>query len=111
MNALPVPHRYRSALAIGAQIVVAATGFSLLVLMPPAEGQIMLVPLTPAAARTLPVLAFRHGTRLVATGPLPGSLVVYGRRADLSGLLFRNATLALATPPSGCSAAAGAAAA
>jgi hypothetical protein len=111
MTALSVPHRYRSALTIGVQIGVAATGFFLLMLMPPTEGQIMLVPLTPAAARTLPALALRHGTRLIATGPLPGSLVVYGRRADLAGLLVRNATLTIATPPGGCSAAAGAAAA
>ncbi|MBA2934077.1 hypothetical protein HZF05_08185 [Sphingomonas sp. CGMCC 1.13654] len=61
----------------------------------------LLVPLTPTASAQLPRLAFHGETRLIAAGPLPGSLVVEGRRSDLAGLL-RHSTLILAVPPGGC---------
>jgi hypothetical protein len=102
MAALLDQHRCRSAVAISAQIVIAALSFGLLALTPPAEGEMMLVPLTAHAAQALPAWALRNGTRLIATGPLPGSLLVYGRRSVLTPGLLRHATLVLATPPGGC---------
>jgi len=86
---------------IGLQIAIAAIAFGWLLLAPPARGQMLLVPLTHAAGQHLPGLAIRGDTRLIAPGPLPGSLVVEGRRADLASLL-RHATLVLAAPPGGC---------
>ena len=86
---------------IGLQIAIAAIALGWLLLAPPAHGPMLLVPLTHAASARLPGLAIHGDTRLLAAGPLPGSLVVDGRRADLSSL-FRHATLVLAAPPSGC---------
>jgi len=92
------PHGHR---LIGLQVAIAAIALGWLLLAPPAHGQMLLVPLTHAASQSLPGLAIRGDTRLIATGPLPGSLVVEGRRADLSSLL-RHATLVLAAPTGGC---------
>ena len=85
----------------GLQIAIAAVALGWLLLAPPARGQMLLVPLTRVASERLPALAIRGDTRLIATGPLPGSIVVEGHRADLSALL-RHATLVLAAPPGGC---------
>jgi hypothetical protein len=86
---------------IGLQIAIAAIALGWLLLAPPARGQMLLVPLTRAASERLPGLAIHGDTRLIAAGPLPGSMVVEGRRADLASLL-RHATLVLAAPPGGC---------
>jgi hypothetical protein len=89
-------------LSFVAQATIALPLVGGLLLAPPAEGSMMLVPLTPAAAQALPSLALTGETKLVSSGPLPGSLLVYGRRADLAGRLLAHATLTLASPPGGC---------
>ena len=86
---------------IGLQVAVAGAALGGLLMAPPTQGQMLLVPLTQAASERLPALAVHGDTRLIAAGPLPGSLVVEGRRADLASL-FRHATLVLAVPPGGC---------
>ena len=86
--------------AIQGLLVVGLCGW--LLLAPPAQGMMMLVPLSPAAARALPALALHDGTRLVATGPLPGSLLVYARRAGLVGRLLAHGVVPVASPPGGC---------
>jgi hypothetical protein len=85
----------------GLQICIVAVASCWLLLVPPARGEMLLVPLTSGAARELPADAIRGGTKLIAAGPTRGSLVVEGRRGDLIALLAR-ATLVLAAPPSGC---------
>jgi hypothetical protein len=87
----------------GLQVGLAASALGALLLAPPAHGRMMLVPLTPAAARALPAAIFDGNTRLIASGTLPGSLVVEGDRHFLESLLHR-ATLTLATPLAGCGA-------
>ena len=94
----------RLPLSFLAQATIALSLVGGLLLAPPAEGAMMLVPLTPGAARALPSLALTRDTKLVSSGPLPGSLLVYARRADLAGRLLAHATLTLASPPGGCSA-------
>ncbi|WBO23417.1 hypothetical protein [Sphingomonas abietis] len=89
---------------IGLQAVIACTAMGWLLLAPPAQGQMTLVPLTASAALTLPATVLHGDIRLIGTGPLPGSLLVEGRRADFSGYLLHHATLVLATPPGGCGA-------
>ncbi|PXA82778.1 hypothetical protein DMC47_45300 [Nostoc sp. 3335mG] len=86
---------------MGLQIATAAAALGWLLLAPPAQGQMLLVPLTHAAGAHLPGLAIQGNTRLIAAGPLPGSLVVEGRRADLAPLL-RHSTLVLGVPLGGC---------
>jgi hypothetical protein len=85
-----------------AQVAIALPLVGGLLLAPPAEGPMMLVPLTPGAARALPALAFDGDAKLISTGPLPGSLVVYAHRATLAGRLLRHATLTLSSPLTGC---------
>lgn len=105
MNAVSERPRARGARrTIALQAAIAVTALSWLLLAPPAQGQIILVPLTTGAARTLPAVAIHGDTRLIGIGPLPGSLLVEGRSADFSGFLFHHATLALATPFGGCGA-------
>lgn len=85
-----------------AQTLIVFGGVGGVLLAPPANGQMMLLPLTPAAARALPALGLRDGRDLIATGPLPGSLLVEGQRPSFAAFLFRHATLVLASPPGGC---------
>jgi hypothetical protein len=89
---------------MGLQMALAGSAMGWLLLAPPAQGQIILVPLTPGAASALPATALHGDIRLIGAGPLPGSLLVEGRRADFTGYLLHHATLALATPPGGCGA-------
>ena len=75
--------RHMPTIVIQAMLVLGLGGW--LLLAPPAEGMMMLVPLSPSAARELPALALRDGTRLVAVGTTPGSLIVYGRARESRG--------------------------
>jgi hypothetical protein len=93
--------RPHAASLMAVQIVIGAVALGWLLLAPPARGQMLLVPLTHTASEHLPSLALRGKTRLIAAGPLPGSLVVEGRRIDLVSL-WRHSTLVFAVPPGGC---------
>lgn len=62
----------------------------------------LLLPLSSAAARDLPRLAVGAGALLVGRGPLPGSLVVTGRRSALLRVGTAGFALVLAAPPAGC---------
>jgi hypothetical protein len=105
MNAVSEPSPVQGARrTIALQVAIAATTLGWLLLAPPVRGQIILVPLTAGAARTLPATAIHGDTRLIGTGPLPGSLLVEGRSADFSGFLLHHATLALGTSFGGCGA-------
>jgi hypothetical protein len=86
---------------MGLQIAIAGAALGWLLLAPPVRGEMLLIPLTGKASAELPAIAIRGETRLIGVGPLPGSLVVDGRRADLAHL-FLNATLVLAATPAGC---------
>lgn len=87
---------------IGLQATLAAVVMSWLLVVPPAQGRMMLVPLDGRASAALPALALHGETRLVATGPIPGSLIVYGRRDDLAARLLAHGILTVATPLGGC---------
>ncbi|QJU60391.1 hypothetical protein HL653_01625 [Sphingomonas sp. AP4-R1] len=80
--------------------IVGAVG--LMVAAPPANGRIMLVPLSADAAHGLVAMAIDRGATLVGPGPLPGSFVVDGRRADLVRGLVRHGIALLAAPAAGC---------
>ncbi|MDH7640904.1 hypothetical protein [Sphingomonas oryzagri] len=108
MNTVSDAHRRASSAGlIGLQSTIAAATLGWLLLAPPAQGQMLLVPLTGTAIQSLPARALHGETRLIGTGPTPGSLIVEGRRDTLTGL-FRHATLVLAVPPGGCRAGASA---
>jgi hypothetical protein len=69
----------------------------LLVVVPPARGPMLVVALGDGTAATLTA-----GTRLVAAGPLPGSLIVDGERATLLPHLMRHGAIAIAARAPGC---------
>lgn len=75
-------------------------GAGLLIIAPPASGAMMLVPLGPQAANALPLLALVGDVRLLARGPLPGSLLVYGSRRARA--LLRHGIVTFASPPALC---------
>lgn len=70
-----------------AQLAIILLGLALLYGNPPAQGRILLVPMTAGARAHLVPDAVAHGARLVASGRLPGSMVVEGQRDALLPLL------------------------
>ena len=69
---------------------------------PPSQGQMLLVPMTEAAAAALPRLATANESRIVGRGPVAGSLVIEGRRAALFMAALSSAMLVIAAPQVGC---------
>lgn len=78
------------------------TAFLLLAAIPPADGRMLILPVSPGSAAGLPALAVAGGARLMGRGPLAGSLVVWGERSRLSGPLLDRGALLLAAPPAAC---------
>lgn len=85
-----------------AQILLALIGIPVLASYPPANGPILLVPLSAEARAAVVPAAVGHGARLVAPGRLPGSVIVSGRRAAISDALSGRAVLMLAADAPGC---------
>lgn len=72
------------------QLGFAACLLPALVLVPPARGPILLVPIMPGSGSHLAADMIAQGARLVAPGPTRGSLVVDGDRDRIvAGLLRR----------------------
>jgi hypothetical protein len=94
-----ISHPYRLVLFQGAAVVMLLGGS---VLMPPAEGAMLLVPLTPKRIATAVDLALDHGARIGGLGPLPGTLIVRGKRARLFGPLLAQGIVAVAAPAIWC---------
>ncbi|WP_298398572.1 hypothetical protein [Sphingobium sp.] len=84
------------------QCALTLFGIAALYAAPPAQGRILLVPMTGKARGVLAAEAVRHGARLVSAGPWAGSLLVDGQRAALSGPLLRRGILLLSTQVGGC---------
>ena len=84
------------------QGVVAVAALGILLLAPPRDGQMTLLPLNPAAAHELPTLALSADTRLIGRGPYDGALVVTGHRPDFLSYLFDHSVLVLGVPDAGC---------
>jgi hypothetical protein len=87
------------------QLGIAAAGLVTLTAAPPVEGKMLLVPLTPAAARALPHHALSSGATIVEIGPIANSLVVRGQRSAIFERMLVNGVLVLSAAPSGCGAA------
>jgi hypothetical protein len=87
---------------IAAQFVLAVGGLLTLLLAPPANGAMLLIPMTAHAATRLPALALEGDTTLIARGPLPGSLIVRGSRKALAGRLLAAGILPIASEAAGC---------
>jgi hypothetical protein len=92
----------RSISLLAIQIVLVLSGLALLALWPPVSGRMLLVPVTAAARQGLVTAAIGQGARLVARGPMPGSMIVSGQRGLLMGALARHGILAMVAPAGGC---------
>lgn len=84
------------------QIAVLIAGAAALQMLPPNRGVMLLVPLLSSDAGVPIRTAVAHGAALLATGPIPGSILVYGDRARLAGLWRSHHILLLAAPAAGC---------
>jgi hypothetical protein len=94
----------RSLSGLPIQLAAAGTALSAIALAPPAEGQMLLVPLAGQDADSVAVWATAAGARIVGHGPLPGSLAVEARSGALVGPALRHATMITAAPPTACGA-------
>ncbi|NIJ20742.1 hypothetical protein FHS95_002434 [Sphingomonas naasensis] len=94
----------RLASGLPVQLLAAAVALGAIDFAPPAEGQMLLMPLAGQGADSLAVWATVAGARIVGPGPLPGSLVVQGSAGTLAGAALRHATLIVAAPPAACGA-------
>jgi len=84
------------------QLGVALTGLIGLTFAPPAQGRMLLVPLTASARAQLPIAAFGHHALLLGSGPFRGSLVVTGGPPSLVWTMLRLGVLPVAASPAGC---------
>ncbi len=82
--------------------LVVLLGSTFALAAPPAQGAMLLVPLSASAERRMLPAAFDEATSVVGAGPVAGSLVVRGERARLLGRLARLGVVVLAAPPAGC---------
>lgn len=84
------------------QSVLVLCGLVGLYAVPPAQGRMLLVPLSAQGRAALAAVAVDHGARLVAAGPWAGSLLVDGQRDRLAGPLLRHGVVALSSAARGC---------
>jgi hypothetical protein len=84
------------------QLGIAMTGLTAIIFTPPAQGRMLLVPLTASAEARLPSAALGHDALLLGSGPLPGSLVVIEDRPNLLWSMVRIGVLPIAASPAGC---------
>lgn len=91
-----------SARPLPIQIAVLIAGAALLAMLPPARGVMLLVPVLSSDIAVPIRTAVAHGAAIIATGPVPGSILVYGDRARLAALWRSHRILLLAAPAAGC---------
>jgi len=87
---------------ISAQIAGALLIFLWIALAPPAEGNILLIPVARQSEAQIVALALEQGASLVQRGPMPSSVIVYGKRDSLFAPLARAGVLMVAGGAVGC---------
>ena len=85
------------------QLAVIA-GATLTLVAPPDDGAMLLVPIHAGASQRVAAIAVDQGALLVGRGPVPGSMVVAGRRTAMLSPMLRAGVLVFAAPPAGCGA-------
>ena len=100
MGHLATPIRLRAARA--GKLLIPIAALAMLIGWPPATGRLLLVPLSADSAGLLVRTAVGGGARIVDTGPLPGSIIVEGRRSDLARALASRFVIIVAARASGC---------
>jgi len=87
---------------VGTQAGGILLGLSLLAFYPPDKGRMLLLPLGMAGQGAAVSLAMKHGALLIAAGPLPRSVVIYGSRASIAAVMQHARILIMAAPSAGC---------
>ncbi len=86
----------RGGALVGAQIGMVGLLLAGMAVMPPAKGDILLLPIRPMAAQGLAREAVAAGAMLVGRGPVAGALIVRGERSRLAQALMPQGILPLA---------------
>lgn len=96
--------RYRSARLglLWVQCAAAATAMAVLGFRPPESGRMLLLPLWSADEGAAVRLALNGGALLIGAGPVRGSIVVQGRRANLADAAWNQRMVLMAAPAAGC---------
>lgn len=91
-------------IVLGAHLVLGIAVLASISLYPPAQGRILMIPLLDRDANATARVALLAEARLLGRGPLPGSMVVIGDRAQIAAGLHAWDMLLVAAPPAGCGA-------
>ncbi len=94
--------KLRLAVTIALQLGVTLGGLAGIAFAPPAQGRILLVPLTASAEARLPASALGHDAVLLGSGPIRGSLVVMAGRDTPTWTMLRLGVLPVAAFSAGC---------
>ncbi|WP_294260018.1 hypothetical protein [uncultured Sphingomonas sp.] len=92
---------FPGSVAVAAQCLLVIGGIGALLLAPPAEGALLIVPVAGSGVGALNA-AIGAGARLVGEGALPGSLVVEGRRDAMLATVLRAGGVVVAARPALC---------
>ncbi len=84
------------------QCIAIAVALTVLAFRPPATGRMLLVPLWSADEGGAVRLALGGGALLISVGPVRGSIIVDGRRANLANAAWNQHILMIAAPSAGC---------
>lgn len=101
MVAVPLPG---SGALVALQVALAATGLSVLALMPPSEGPMALIALDGRSADRLVAPALADGAQVLGRGPLSNMLIVRGHRAAIAGHMLASGVIVVAAPRTWCGA-------
>ena len=85
-----------------AQLGIALAALIGMAFAPPAQGRVLLVPLTAYATAHMPIAALGHRALLLGSGPFPGSLVVMAGQENLTWPMLRLWVLPIAAAAAGC---------
>ncbi|MEA3541507.1 MAG: hypothetical protein U9R77_05230 [Pseudomonadota bacterium] len=94
--------RFRRHAPLCIQCALVVVGLLALYVTPPASGQMLLLPVGPGGRAALASVAVAHGARLVAAGPVAGSLLVDGQRDELMQPLIGVGAIAISARAAGC---------
>ena len=97
------PYRFSARAIVFPQLALAAGALALLGLCPPRQGAMILLPLVPGTGNAALVRATLADARLVGSGPLPQSFVIWGERARIVPQMLTHGVLVLSAPAAGCS--------
>ncbi|MEA1085882.1 hypothetical protein SFC76_16575 [Sphingomonas sp. CD22] len=86
------------------QLALAGLVLAGTIALPPHEGAMLIVPLAAAASGVTATWAMECDAAILASGPVAGSLIVFGRRDRLAVVALRHFSLLIVAPAAFCGA-------